>query len=56
MGEMFKKKIDALFISMSDVFGTANNILIAGFVGMGWGHAEMFEKVLPGMLLGESKV
>ena len=43
---MFQKKIEELFIGMSNVFGIAHDILIAGFDDQGKDHDETLCKVL----------
>ena len=43
---MFQKKIDELFIGMPNLFGIADDILIAGFDEWGKDHDETLEKVL----------
>ena len=37
-GDMFQKKIDELFNGMPNVFGIADDILIAGFDELGKDH------------------
>ena len=43
---MFQKKIDELFSGMQNVFGIADNILIACFDKQDKDHDETLEKVL----------
>ena len=45
-GDIFLRKIDELFQGLPNVFGTADNILIAGFDDMGRDHDVIFNKVL----------
>ena len=43
---MFQKKIDELFSFMLNVFGIADDILIADFDEQGREHNEVLEKVI----------
>ena len=45
-GDMFQKKIVELFSGMQNVFGFADDILIAGFDEQGKDHDETLHKVL----------
>ena len=46
MGDMFHKKIDKLFSGVSNVFGIADDLLIAGFDQWGENYDKILEKVL----------
>ena len=46
VGDMFQKKIDELFSGMPNVFGIADDILIAGFNELGRDHDAILDKVL----------
>ena len=46
MRDSFQKKVDELFSCMSNAFGIAYDILIAGFDEWGKDHNEMLEMVL----------
>ena len=46
MEDMFQKKIDELFSVISNVFGSVDDILIAGFDKQSKDHNESLEKVL----------
>ena len=43
---MFQKETDEIFSSMPNVFGSADDILIAGFNEQGKDHDETLDKVL----------
>ena len=45
VGDVFKKKIDKLSSTISNVFGMADDILIAGFDEWGKDHNETLDKV-----------
>ena len=45
-GNMFQRKIDELFQTLLNVFGIADDILIAGFNDLGKDHDVTSEKVL----------
>ena len=45
-GNMFQKRIDELFRGMPNVFGIADDILIAGFNEQGRDHDAVVEKYL----------
>ena len=44
-GDMFQKKIDELFTGIVNVFGIADNILIAEFNDLRKGHDKTLHKV-----------
>ena len=43
---MFQRKIDEIFKDMPNVFGTADDILVAGYEADGRGHDETVQRVL----------
>ena len=45
-GDMFQRKIDEIFQDMPNVFGTADDILVAGYEADGNGHDETVWRVL----------
>ena len=45
VGDMFQRKMDELFQGQSNVFGIADNILIAGFDDMGRYHNATLNKM-----------
>ena len=45
-GDMLQRKIDILLQGLPNVFGIADDILIAGFDDMGRDHNAIFKQVL----------
>ena len=45
-GDKFQRKIDKIFHGLTNVFGIANDILIAGFDDLGRDHDEVVDKVI----------
>ena len=55
VGDMFQKKIDELISGMPNVFGIANDNLVAGFDELDRDHDVTVDKVAKNMQSGKPK-